>query len=76
MQVSKRREESKVPQVLPAEKDPEFRKSLLDKKNIVKFLVVPLIPLLIIAYLSADTNLWTVGGEDHFYFEMISDIFV
>jgi len=61
-----------VPQNLHTKKDPAFRQTLLDKKNIVKFLVVPLIPLLIIAYFSADTNLWTVGGEDHFYFEMIS----
>jgi len=40
--------------------------------HLIKFTLLPIIPLILLAYLSNDPNSWTIDGRDHFYFEMIS----
>jgi len=50
-----------------------------NKKNSMKtiffkYTLVPIIPLMIIATLAMDPQLWTNNGTHHFYFEMISVI--
>ena len=51
---------------------PQSKKSFLTLKNILKFSIIPLVPLLILAVISNDPYLWIVNGVDHFYFEMVS----
>lgn len=72
MQVSKDLHIHKEPQTQPTKESSIFKQSLLNWKNIIKFLIIPLVPLIILAIVSGDTNLWIVDGQDHFYFEMIS----
>ena len=43
-------------------------------KSIIKFTIIPLIPLVFIATISANPELWVIDGQDHFYFEMVSVI--
>ena len=49
-------------------------KNHLSWKIFVKFSIIPLVPLLILAIISTNPNLWVVDGNDHFYFEVISVI--
>jgi len=58
---------SPSPQVSTQKRGPTFN-------NAIKFLLIPLIPLITLAIISTDPNLWKINGTDHFYFEMISVI--
>jgi len=50
-----------------------FFSSLLCKnETLVKYTVVPSIPLIIIAILSANPNIWRASEIHHFYFEMFA----
>jgi len=42
------------------------------KSTILKFTIIPIIPLTILAYFSNNPNAWIIGGLDHFYFEMFA----
>jgi signal transduction histidine kinase len=43
--------------------------------TLIKYTIVPLIPLIIIAILSTNPNTWVASDVDHFYFEIIAVIF-
>ena len=43
--------------------------------TLVKYTLVPAIPLAIIAVLSADAGTWRTNDTHHFYFELIAVIF-
>ena len=43
--------------------------------TLIKYTIVPSIPLIIIAILSTNPNTWVASDVDHFYFEIIAVIF-
>jgi hypothetical protein len=43
--------------------------------TLIKYTIVPSIPLIIIAILSTNPNTWVASDIDHFYFEIIAVIF-
>jgi len=51
--------------------DSENKKNSM-KTIFFKYTLVPIIPLMIIATLAIDSQLWTNDGHHHFYFEMMS----
>jgi len=51
--------------------DSENKKNSM-KTIFFKYTVVPIIPLMIIATLATDPQLWATDGHNHFYFEMMS----
>ena len=49
--------------------------SFLTNQTLIKYTLVPSIPLIIIAILSVNPNTWIASDVDHFYFEIIAVIF-
>ena len=49
--------------------------SFLTNQTLIKYTIVPSIPLIIIAILSTNPNTWVASDVDHFYFEIIAVIF-
>ena len=49
--------------------------SFLTNQTLIKYTIVPSIPLIIIAILSTNPNTWIASDVDHFYFEIIAVIF-
>ena len=49
--------------------------SFLTNQTLIKYTIVPSIPLIIIAILSTNPNTWIAADVDHFYFEIIAVIF-
>jgi signal transduction histidine kinase len=47
----------------------------LSNPTLFKYTIVPSIPLIIIAILSANPNTWVASDIDHFYFEIIAVVF-
>ena len=49
--------------------------SFLTNQTLIKYTIVPSIPLIIIAILSNNPHTWIASDVDHFYFEIIAVIF-
>jgi signal transduction histidine kinase len=49
--------------------------SFLTNQTLIKYTIVPSIPLIIIAILSTNPDTWIASDVDHFYFEIIAVIF-
>ncbi len=52
------------------QEDPAERKRYYS--YLLKFTLLPIIPLTILSFFANESDLWIISGEDHFYFEMFS----